>query len=108
MTRAKGAFGTFEAEEVEQGRVKLAGGGELERPLAEGERVILIVKGYAGLPAFERDRDTEELRRVDTIKAAIVLEPELPPELLELVAAIEIKQAGEIEGQASLEEAGGA
>lgn len=69
------AFGEFEGESVDRGRIKLSGGGAIPRKLGEGERVILVVEGVAGLPAFERDKKTGELRRVDTVVIETLGEP---------------------------------
>lgn len=105
-------FGVLEDEAVNRGKVTLTGRAKTQRPLHEGERVILIIEGVAGLPSFERDSDTNELVRVDKLKVRAVLEPEteLPVATFRRITGIIERRRrleGELEGQTAIEDEGG-
>lgn len=99
-------YGEFEGEAVDHGRVVLKGGGHLLRKLVEGEPIVLVVEGSAGLPRFERDAKSLALVRVDTVNVRTMGEP--GPEDMADEAEAFLARITEAEAEAAQRERDGA
>lgn len=88
-------LGELDGEPVEKSKAKLAGAAVIGRRLDEGERVVLVVEGTAGTPAF--NRADGQLTRVTPVKVEFIGEPagDLGDEAEEFLRIIEESQTGE-------------
>lgn len=67
------SYGDLDGEPIDLVVIRLSGAGGFGRTLEEGERIVLVVEGQAGLPTIKRVDG--RLQRIHTIKVDKASEP---------------------------------